>query len=358
VSLLKEFHLLVCGLAVLALAPAAMARVIRVPEDAPNVAAAVTDAVNGDSIDIASGVWKGGIDLQGKAILLRGQASGRTVLTGRDAIGPVISCLNGEGPGTVLEDLILREGHGQAIPGFPTMTIGGGLLCAGASPTVRNCTFERNVSTLSGGGVYCGGGSSPLFEKCTFSGNQSEKGGAAICVDSSPRFVGCTFEANRATFAGGGIYAADNSAATVEGGRFVRNIAGFTGGGIYEYDAMTNVTNAVFDRNRATLRGGAAFLGHDSRGTLDRCHYMSPTDEVAGSRLSLLRPPTRGACALDRWCVQSEESDCLLAGGVYLGDHVTCSEQTVQAGKKRAGDVDFDGEVDDHDMALLMLLWR
>jgi hypothetical protein len=37
---------------------------------------------------------------------------------------------------------------------------------------------------------------------------------------------------------------------------------------------------------------------------------------------------------------------------------VTCSEQTVQAGRVRAGDIDFDGQVDDHDVALLMLLWR
>lgn len=350
--------LLLACLWAIVMAHPALARVIRVPEDQPNVLAAVEHAQSGDEIDVASGRWKGGIDLQGKALVLRGRAGGHTVLVGNDVAGPVIVCDSGERQGTVLQNLVIRSGSGRSIPGYPALTIGGGMLCLGGAPTVRDCTFEGNVTTHSGGAVYLGQGADAHFEQCIFRNNQSDKGGGVFCVGSEPVFTDCVFEGNRAAFAGGGLYAADDSAATVTSGRFVRNIAGFTGGGVYEYDAKTRVTDATFDRNRATLRGGAAFLGHQSRGVFERCHYLSPTDELAGSRLSLHRPPVRGACMLDRWCVQAQETDCMLAGGVYLGDHVSCSEQTVDAGKKRAGDVDLDGEVDDRDIALLMLLWR
>ena len=344
--------------AIAALTGAAQADVVRVPEDSPTVLAAVANAQDGDVIDIGAGQWAGGIDLQGKAIVLRGRVPGRSILTNAGRVGPVLRCVSGEGQGTVFEDLVIRDGSGQSINGLPTITVGGGLLCRGSSPTVRRCIIETNTASLSGGGVYCDGGSTARFEDCTFRNNMSDKGGAVIVSDAAPVFVDCLFAKNRASFAGGGVYAADNSAMRIEGGKFVSNVAGFTGGGLYEYDAESTVTDVTFDRNRASLRGGAAYLGHDSRGSLDRCHFLSPTDELAGSRISLHRPPVRGGCVLDRWCVVSEEADCLLAGGVYLGDHVPCGASAQEAARITAGDVDFDGEIDDRDVALLMLLWR
>jgi predicted outer membrane repeat protein len=332
--------------------------VIQVPEDAKTLAQAIAMASDGDVVDIAGGTWAGGVDLQGKAIVLRGRSPGRTILTGVNLSMPVISCITGENAGTVLEDLIIRDGTGRPVPGFPGMTIGGGLLCEHASPTVRRCRFERNKATLSGGAVYCGPGADVLFEACTFSNNEAEKGGAIISVESSPRFIDCSFESNRASFAGGAFFAADGSEPVIQGGAFIGNVAGFTGGGLYEYDARTLVSDVVFDRNRASIRGGAAYMGHRSRGELQRCHFKSPTDEVAGSSPSLYRPPIRGGCALDEWCIVSEESDCLLAGGLYLGDHVACDSLPRGLVERETGDLDRDGIIDDRDLALLMLLWR
>jgi predicted outer membrane repeat protein len=331
---------------------------IRVPEDAPNVAAAIEQAVDGDRIDIAGGQWVGGVSLAGKSVLLRGRSPGRTVLVGPVEGGPVLMCTSGEGAGTVLEDLILRSGTGQPIAGYPRLTIGGGLLCDGGSPTVRRCVFQRNTASLSGGGAYCGNASNVRFEHCTFESNRSEKGGGVSIVGSNVTLVDCIFQANRATYAGGGVLVADGSDASIDGGRFTRNIAGFTGGGVYEYDAHTQIEDAVFDRNRATLRGGAVYFGHLSRGDMERCHFRSPTDEVSGSRRVLDRPAVVGACHLDRWCIQAEETDCLLAGGLYVGDHAECLQETNRQSAVQLGDIDHDGEVNDRDLALLMLLWR
>ena len=345
-------------LAVLLVAAVAGGADIRVPEDAPTVVAALAKAVDGDRIDIAGGTWIGGIDLAGKSVLLRGRSPGLTTLTGPVEGGPVIVCTSGEGAGTVFEDLIIRGGSGLSIAGFPRLTIGGGLLCDGASPTVRRCLFDSNMASLSGGGAYCGNNSNVRFEACTFRANQSEKGAGVSAVGSDVQLVDCVFEANRATYAGGGVLTADGSDVLIHGGRFTRNVAGFTGGGVYEYDARTHVEDAEFDRNRATLRGGAVYFGHQSLGDVERCHFRSPTDEVAGSRHVFNRPAVVGACHLDRWCVQAEETDCLLAGGVYVGDHTACVERTARQRAGERGDVDRDGAVDERDLALLMLLWR
>lgn len=331
---------------------------IRVPEDAPTIKAALEQAMDGDRIDIAGGSWIGGIDLAGKSVLLKGRSPGRTLLVGPIEGGPVIMCTNGEGPGTVFEDLIIREGSGYPVAGFKRLTIGGGLMCDGASPTVRRCVFERNTASLSGGGAYCGNNSHARFEHCTFRENQSEKGAGLSAVSSELQLINCIFEANRATYAGGGLLAADGSDVMLDGGRFTRNVAGFTGGGVYEYDARTRIEDVVFDRNRATLRGGAVYFGHQSRGKMERCDFRSPTDEVAGSRRALDRPAIVGACHLDRWCIQAEETDCVLAGGVYVGDHSKCVERSADTKARARGDIDRNGEVNSRDVALLMLLWR
>ena len=331
---------------------------IRVPEDAPTIKAALEQAVDGDRIDIAGGSWVGGIDLAGKSVLLKGRSPGRTLLVGPIDGGPVIMCTNGEGAGTVFEDLIIREGSGYPVTGFKQLTVGGGLMCDGASPTVRRCVFERNTASLSGAGAYCGNNSHARFEHCTFRANQSEKGAGLSAVGSNLQLIDCIFEANRATYAGGGLLVADGSNVTLNGGRFTRNVAGFTGGGVYEYDAETRVNDVVFDRNRATLRGGAIYFGHQSRGEIERCDFRSPTDEVAGTLWALDRAAIVGACHLDRWCIQAEETDCVLAGGVYEGDHSTCDKRSTDARQRERGDIDRNGEVNSRDLALLMLLWR
>ncbi|MCH2136532.1 MAG: right-handed parallel beta-helix repeat-containing protein [Phycisphaerales bacterium] len=347
-----------CLAVLAAVAPWALAADIRVPDDAPGVQEAIDLASDGDRVIVAGGTWQGPFDLKGKSLLLKALSPGRTILHGAPFGGPVVLCVSGEGPGTVLEDLIIRGGRGQPVEGFPDLTVGGGLLCQGASPTLRRCVFDRNHASLSGGGAMCADGADARFESCTFSHNESEKGGALSAVGSDPALINCTFEANRATWSGGAVLVADGSEVTVEGGRFTRNVAGFTGGGVYEYDAQTSIEDTTFDRNRATLRGGAVYFGHRSSGEMERCHFKSPTDEVAGSNWARAVDAMRGACQLERWCVQAEESDCMLAGGIYLGDHSTCGGASVTEGHQIRGDVDRDGVVDDRDLALLMLLWR
>ena len=68
-----------------------------------SIQTAIDNAVDTDEIVVAPGTYFEAIDLQGKAINLH--SSGGAVVTTIDATGldaPVVTCMNGEGPDTIL----------------------------------------------------------------------------------------------------------------------------------------------------------------------------------------------------------------------------------------------------------------
>src|SRR6185503_6459352 len=70
--------------------------------------------------------------------------------------GCVVIFQKGEGPGTVLEGFTIAGGRGTDVGGFP---VGGGVLCLGSSPTLRNLAVTENE-----GGVYVRGGAPVLSD--------------------------------------------------------------------------------------------------------------------------------------------------------------------------------------------------
>ena len=129
------------------------------------------DAANpGDVIEIAAGTYfpPCTLDTKSKAVRLRGQvdAAGNllTVIDGsrgNNELGiRVLQCTQGEGSGTVFENLKITEGNGIPWggndadiqikqPGF-----GGGMYCFDSNPALINCTFVGNTTKHSGGGAY------------------------------------------------------------------------------------------------------------------------------------------------------------------------------------------------------------
>jgi len=158
-------------------------------------------SVDGETVTVLPGTYTGegncGLDFRGKAITLRG-------LDG--ASNCVIDCQNTD------RAFIFHTGEGQdsLLVGFGITNAaadqGGAVYCLnGSGPTIKNCTFWRNmafgipgrgVSNAYGGAISCQS-SNPNIFNCTFSGNLAgTSGGGFYCEDSSPTLTNCIFWEN------------------------------------------------------------------------------------------------------------------------------------------------------------------
>ncbi|MHC4948888.1 MAG: zinc-dependent metalloprotease family protein [Planctomycetota bacterium] len=160
---------------------------------------ALAAAGDGDTITVAPGVYAEAIDFGGRAVRLVATAGpGQTVIDGSATATNVVRFAAGEGPGSVLRGFTVTGG---------SFVGGGGLLTLSASPTVADCVFEGNTSTLFGGGVATFDGS-PLFINCLFVGNTTAgRGGGLFCQAGTPTVANGTFAGNSAAGGGGGVFA-------------------------------------------------------------------------------------------------------------------------------------------------------
>ncbi len=185
--------ILAAVITVIALSAPASARIWNISPDgsgdAPTIKAGVDLAAPGDIVLLADGVYTGSgntdISYNGKAITIASasgnpfdcvidcQGSGNTYSRG-------FLFYSGEGPGSVLESVMIINGYGYE---------GGGIWCWRASPTIRNCIIAGNVATHAGGGLYCGGSSRPVLSNITFFENAATRGGSIYSTDDSdPEF--------------------------------------------------------------------------------------------------------------------------------------------------------------------------
>jgi len=133
------------------------------------------------------------------------RSSGGAGVTTIDATGlsaSVVTCVNGEGPDTVLEGFTITGGIGTLSGAF---FHGGGMYNVNSSPTVADCTFSGNTASFGGG--MQNDDSSPTVTHCTFSNNNTTSlwgdGGGMYNSSSSPTVTNCTFSGNTATWGGG-----------------------------------------------------------------------------------------------------------------------------------------------------------
>ena len=170
------------ALAVPAIAPAAT---LRVPTtEYPTVRRAAFLAQEGDTVLVAAGTYRDRFTIQDKNIVLRGEAgAANTIIDGSIGVGNVIT-LSGSTVGqvtrsTIVEDLTISGGvfAGHAAP----ESVGAGVYCNRASPTIRKCIFSGNDSNAAGGvsGYFF---SNPLVQDCWISDN--EGGGIYLETDN------------------------------------------------------------------------------------------------------------------------------------------------------------------------------
>ncbi len=143
----------------------------------------------------------------------------------------------------------------------PTNARGGGIVVENCDPTIRNCTFDTNLSTTSGGGLALWV-SDALVENCRFLNNTGGRGGALYSSAGSPEIVACSFLSNISGHIrqGGAIYVISTTM-TITNCTFFDNEADtYDGGGIYSSTSDLVVTHCTFSGNTARNGGGLAWV--------------------------------------------------------------------------------------------------
>ena len=242
------------ALAASLLAPTPLADTL-VVSPGESVQAAIDAAADGDVVQVAPGEYVGDLDFAGKAITVIG--AGRfTVLRGTGT-GPVVTFDDGEGPGSVLDSVLVTGGRA---------TNGGGVAIDGASPTIVRTWIVDNLAQFRGSGIDVrGAGAAPrLFNNVIgWNGRDGFGDPHAIQVSSSAAavIVHNTIVRNDSN----GLHVSGGASADVVANVFANNgsvvLGTRRGRGICDFTGDVAMVGNLFHRNRvgALLRGGTDY---------------------------------------------------------------------------------------------------
>ena len=266
-----------------------------VPGDYPTIQAAIDNAINGDTIIVAPGIYRGAgnrdIDFKGKAITVRStdpDDPNIVAATIVDCDGTESNPHSGfffhnyEGANSILDGLTITNGYAHAYTG-------GGIDCLRSSPVITNCIITANHAN-TGGGIFCDYVSSPKLINCTISGNtaRNEGGGIYCWMMSSPRLINCTIRGNLSEGNGGGIDSYYQSSLMLSNCIIVGNTAGGKGGGIYLLGNIV-MTNCTVAGNSGGSYGGGLFCADDSVIRLTDCIFWGNRDSSGRGQLAQIR---------------------------------------------------------------------
>ncbi|HPD29454.1 MAG TPA: C10 family peptidase [Phycisphaerae bacterium] len=178
------------------------------------IQAAINASTDGDEIVLRPGVYTGwgnrDLDFWGKAITVRSVNPDDPAVVA----ATIIDCQgvqsrprraflfhSGETTGSTVAGLTITGGYAPThLIGDQIVSVGGAVLCAGASPTIRQCVIRANSAGLAGGGVFSFGEAGPVIQRCVIAGNSAAGGGAvAAWLDSSPKLESCLLTGNTAS---------------------------------------------------------------------------------------------------------------------------------------------------------------
>jgi predicted outer membrane repeat protein len=238
--------------------------------DYANIQFAINATSNGDTVllgdGIFTGTWNWNLNLNGHEIVL-------TSVNGRDS--SIIDCgagaggyqrgiiiNSGEGSGTVIEDLTIRNARTSG-------GIGTGIyIGSGSSPIIRNCAIHDNlnetVTTGYGVGIAISNAdpiiNGNLIYNNGFSGDVGN--GCGIYVSNcSPVISGNTIASNSGGNSGAGIFIISDSVVTITNNVIENNTCSTGAGGGILIDAISSpaqhiITNNLFAGNSGTEGGG------------------------------------------------------------------------------------------------------
>lgn len=203
--------------------------VIRVPQDYPTIQEGIDNAEKGDTVLVWPGKYPENIDFKGKAIVLKSESGPqKTVINGRKK-APVVVFRSGENNDSVLEGFTVENGF---APGKTRG--GGGILCLGSGPLIKNNIIKNNRAE-NGGGVLCqdSGKKRPLIISNLIEENSAVKGGGIRSSASSALIANNVITGNKASRLGGGIYWRQDGFPSIINNTITGNSAGEYGGGIF-----------------------------------------------------------------------------------------------------------------------------
>ena len=262
-------------------------------------ALAQASTVSGDTVEVAPGTYPNErIDFLGKAVHLIGVAGpAQTVVLGM-APTPgldvsIIRCASGEGAGTVIEGLTLRDGFGSTLTVAPHGTArgGGAVFADGSSPRLKGCQFD-GIAAVFGGAIFARD-SRIQIEDCQFSAQRAVSptpigpawGWALYAVGGSPAIRStqvdgtggaedytaifasagallieeCSIIDNYRPNGPGGAALHSNSANVfIFSSEFRDNIGSFHGGAVRQTGGLLHIQDSDFISNETISASGAA----------------------------------------------------------------------------------------------------
>lgn len=323
------------------------ADILQVPTQYKTIQLAIDSATTGDAVHISSGTYYEKIDLLGKAIQVIGiDGPDVTTVDASGLNGSVVTCMQNEGPNTIIAGLTLTGGTGTVHPVWKTLH-GGGVIAYLASPTIQNCIILENQAEFAGGmwaqeytgsiqnvifksneatypvtgasgGLYLWN-STALVTDCTFETNTCIGAGAALKCKTSPTGLGgslfrdCTFSQNQAPTSGGAVFV-HRATPTFESCSFNNNNADEAGGAFSIFATQASLINCTFTNNSSGIYGGAIRVL--SAGLiLENCSLITNTAPQYGAGIAVIGESNAATCTLSGCAIQDNTSD--LGGALF-----------------------------------------
>ncbi len=211
--------------------------------DAPTIQAGIDSSRDGDLVLVYPGTYYEHIDFHGKNVHLKSDHGPEsTIVDGSLSAGPAVTFQSGETREASIESLTITGGTGTPNP---VLSVGGGIYCQDASPSIIGNAIRNNTAGFPGrgfgGGIFIDGSAgrrpliNPIIRRNTISLNRAATNGGALTVGDSETLVeDNVFSQNSCAFDGGAVYLAmgDPGSATFVSNMFVENLAGDHGGAI------------------------------------------------------------------------------------------------------------------------------
>jgi hypothetical protein len=265
---------------------------------------AITSAVDGDTVQLCNGTYTGDgnrdLDFLGKAIVVK-SASGQPdqclidCQGSSQAIHRGFNFHSGEGPGSIIQNVTVRNGYAVA---------GGGIYCSGSSPTITGNTLTQNFASgpYGGGGIFCDSNASPVITGNLISANNSTWGSGGIyTMDASaqPQIIGNTVVYNTTSSdnSGGGIYLRANVASVVTNNIIAYNESRGLAQGNSDLVSCNDVfgnTISNYYPSSGDLTGINGNISEDPR----FCGSQNPSDPYTLDHRSPCVPHSGSACGL------------------------------------------------------------
>jgi len=235
------------------------------PSDAVKTIQRGIDLANdGMTVLVADGTYiEFDIDFTGKAITVQSSGGAANCTVDCNSAGRGFFFGSGETSSSVLDGFTIVNGYVDSADG-------GGILCDGTSPTIRNCII-KSCSAGVGGGVSCQNSASPLITDCVITQNEvTNNGGGIVCNSSSPTITNCSIADNYASANGGGIVCVSSSP-TITNCTITGNGASGNGGGVFCDLSSPTITNCTIADNNASANGGGIYFSSSSTAVMNNC---------------------------------------------------------------------------------------